>query len=382
MTVVQSPRILIVGGGIGGLTLGAQLAQRGFHAHIVEKTPQWAPTGAGIILGINAMRIMENLGITDALLERGMLAGDTAITDSRGRILSSINMTALSKELGPSISIHRADLHDVLVTANASNTLRLDTTLRDLLQGKDETNVTFSDGSTSTYDLVIGADGLRSQVRDMIFGTTKYHYSGYTCWRFVVEGMPHIKRVQEMWGRGRRVGVVPIGGGKVYSFTTLNTSQGNPEMKNISVEKYKSIFGHFEGHVPEMLSQITEPTQLIHNDLEEIRLPSWTHGPIGLLGDAAHAMTPNMGQGAAMAIEDAFVLAELLEAGGDMSKILTAYEARRRPRVTWVQQQSWRIGKVAQWESAVGCAVRNLAMKCTPDKVSETSLRKLLVQSI
>jgi 2-polyprenyl-6-methoxyphenol hydroxylase-like FAD-dependent oxidoreductase len=377
-----SPRILIVGGGIGGLTLGAQLARRGLHAHIIEKTPQWAPAGAGIVLGINAMRVMADLGVADALLERGMLATDMDITDHRAHVLSSVNMTALSKELGPSICIHRAELHDVLVAANANNTLRLDTTLTKLEHDADECRVVFSDGTADTYDLVVGADGLRSQVRDMTFGPTRYHYSGYTCWRFVVDGLSHITHTQEMWGRGRRVGVVPIGNGKVYSFTTLNVPQGDPAMKNISVEDYKSIFAHFEGVVPEMLSRITDSDQLIHNDLEEVRLPSWTRGRVGLLGDAAHAMTPNMGQGAAMAIEDAYVLAELLEAGGAVSDILTAYEARRRPRVTWVQQQSWRIGKVAQWESAAGCAMRNLAMKCTPDKMGETGLRKLLVQSV
>jgi 2-polyprenyl-6-methoxyphenol hydroxylase-like FAD-dependent oxidoreductase len=172
---------------------------------------------------------------------------------------------------------------------------------------------------------------------------------------------------------------VPLGDGKVDCFTTLNAPAGDPTMRNISLADFKALFADFQGPAPELLASITSTDQLLWNDLEEIRLDSWVNGRVALLGDAAHAMTPNMGQGAAMAIEDAYVLADEM-AKEDTSGVVAAlqrYEARRRDRVDLIQTRSRRFGIVAQWESALACAFRNFALRRAPASVSRKAIKEL-----
>lgn len=371
-------RILIVGGGIGGLTLAAALSVRGIQADVVERAAAWAPVGAGIVLGLNAMKVLGRIGLASSIARRGIEVGVARITDARGGALSALDFKSLPNGMGRAIALHRAALHEGLLTGVDPASIRLNTTVKAIDQNDARVSVQLSDGTMHEYDAVIGTDGIRSVVRWLTFGEMPLRYSGYTCWRFVARGEFKNADTWEMWGRGRRLGIVPLGDGKVYCFSTLNAPPNDPTKRNISLEDFRKLFAEFQGPAPEMLDSLTSADQLLWNDLEEITLDTWVKNRVVLLGDAAHAMTPNMGQGAAMAIEDAFVLADELAGTPDIPAALRAYERRRRKRVDAIQTQSRRIGVVAQWQSAPACAFRNFAVRISPDSAARRAVEKLV----
>jgi 2-heptyl-3-hydroxy-4(1H)-quinolone synthase len=375
-------RILIVGGGIGGLTLAAALKVRGIHADVVERAAAWMPIGAGIVLGLNAMKVLGRIGLAGSVARRGIEVGVARVTDARGETLSALDFRALPNDIGRAIALHRASLHDGLLTGVDPASIRLNTTVKAIDQDALRVSVQLSDGTRHEYDAVIGADGIRSVVRWLTFGETPLRYSGYTCWRFVARGEFTNADTWEMWGRGRRFGIVPLGGDKVYCFTTLNAPQNDPTKRNIALDDFKKLFAEFQGPAPELLASLKTADQLIWNDLEEICLDTWVKGRVALLGDAAHAMTPNMGQGAAMAIEDAFVLADELAHQHDISAALTRYEQRRRKRVDFIQTRSRRIGVVAQWQSSPACTIRNFVARLTPDSFSTNAVKQLALAEL
>jgi 2-polyprenyl-6-methoxyphenol hydroxylase-like FAD-dependent oxidoreductase len=309
-----------------------------------------------------------------------------AITDHRDRVLGRTDLGRLAPRFGDSVGIHRATLHEVLA-GSVEGPLRLGTTVESLEPGDARVGARTDDGAESWHPLVVGADGLRSRTRAQLFGETPLRYAGYTCWRSVVECPPGFARGQEMWGRGKRFGAIPIDDGKrVYFFAVANAPAGAGDPPDGRTERFRARFAEFGGPVPAILEQIVRPDQLIHNDLEEVAHRPWFRGRGVLVGDAAHGMTPNMGQGAAMAIEDAVVLGELLAApgalAGGLAEALAAWSDRREPRVRWVQDQSRRIGRVAQWQGRVACALRNALVRCVPDSANERALARMAEQPI
>lgn len=378
--------VLVVGGGIAGLALARALTRAGIPWRLVERAPAWAPVGAGIVLGVNAMQVMRRLGLDRQIRARGYELGEMAVTDAAGRVLSRTHLRRLAPRFGPSIAIHRATLHAVLAEA-AGEGVRLGVTVSHLETRGEGVRVRTDDGTDAEFSLVVGADGLRSRTRSQLFGDVPIRYAGYTCWRLVVARPPGVTRAQEMWGRGLRFGVVPIDDGThVYCFAVANAEPGTEDPESARVARFRARFAGFGGPVPAILEQVVRPEQLIHNDLEEVVHRPWHLGRVVLVGDAAHGMTPNMGQGAAMALEDVSVLCELLaEPGalaGDLERALGAWAARREPRVRWVQDQSRRIGRVAQWEGALASSLRNRVLRLLPDRANERALVRMAEQPL
>ncbi len=376
-------RVLIVGGGIAGLGLSVALRRAGIGVELVEIAQKWAPVGAGIVLGVNAMKVMRLLGVADALEARSYVLGEMAIADSNDRVLGRTDLASLQPRFGKSLAMHRAVLHDVLLEACGDLPIRLATTVDEIDQSDDSVGVRFSDGTKGSYDLVVGADGLRSRVRELVFGEIPLSYSGYTCWRIVVDRPSGLDFGREMWGRGLRFGIVPVDDSRVYCFAVANAPLGTPDPEEGSVERFHDRFSVFAGPVPEILQQVVRPDQLIHNDLIELVNSDWTRSRVVLIGDAAHAMTPNMGQGAAMALEDVAVLAEVLAApdadlaSDPIASRVQRWFARRKSRVDWVQNQSRRIGRIAQWENPLLCSARDTAVRLTPNSVTERTLVRM-----
>lgn len=375
-------RVLIVGGGIGGLATAAGLRRAGIECEVVERAGVWAPVGAGIMLSVNAMRVMRGLGIADELAARGFELGRGSISNENGAVLGSSNFEILHAEHGPTIAIHRAALHEGLLSACDGVPMSLGTSVASLSQAGDGVDATLTDGRQERFDLVIGADGLHSRVRELTFGEVPIDYSGYTCWRLIVTSPFEQVEMREMWGIGQRFGIAPIGDEQLYCFAVANAPRGQADPVEGRLQRFRELFAGFGGQVPEVLAALDHDEQLIHNDLEEVKVGHWFDGRVVLLGDAAHAMTPNMGQGAAMALEDSAVLVEELCKAGPVDRSLTRWVARREPRVRWVQNQSRRIGRVGQLESRVLCRLRNAVARMAPARATDDALRKIARQPL
>jgi len=366
-------RVLIVGGGIGGLALAVALERRGIAADLIERRPAYGPEGAGVVLGANVMAALRPLGLTEAVTAAGAEVTQAEITDVNGHQLQRTDFGF--PDLPPAVAIHRSALQQVLLGALAQRPL-LGTTLQSYQITPEGAEATRSDGVQNRYDLIVGADGLRSALRADIAGPIEPRYSGYTCWRFVVP-LPFKQGVTEMWGPGKRVGVVPIGGGKVYVFLTANAPQRAPAPfeDDIGLHQEFAMFGDPGKAAIEALRGLEG---VLHNDIEDCLCPRWWAPRRVLIGDAAHAVTPNMGQGAGLAIEDAVALAALLAAEGPGDATLARFEALRKPRAAFIHQRSWDFGRVAQWRSAPMIWLRNRLFALTPPSVGQKALEAVV----
>lgn len=372
--------VLVVGGGIGGLVLARALGRRGVAVDVVERAPALRAVGAGISLGANAMRALESLGIGAAVAARGHVLGVAAISDASGRPLTVTDLGALAARFGEAYAFHRGALHEALADGLTAD-IRCGVAVSGLREDADGSVIAATtDGAERRYHAVIGADGLRSTVRGLVFGERAPTYAGYTCWRWTGPVPGGLRASVEMWGRGLRVGLVPLGGDQVYAFLVANAPAGTPgDAAAGRVGVVRGMFATFGGDAPRVLAAMgDDEATLLHHDIEEVDQRPWCRGAIGLLGDAAHAMTPNFGQGAAMAIEDAVVLARELVAHRSAAAALRAYEARRRPRVDGLQRGARRFGAVAQWRSPVATWARDLIVRMMPAASAERQLAAIV----
>ena len=374
--------VLIVGGGIAGLALAGALRRIGVRCELVERADAWAPVGAGIVLGVNAMRVMEGLGLADSLAARSKPLEEMVITDSRDRRLARTDLADLRPRFGPSLAMHRAVLHDVLLEAAQGIPIRMGSSVDAITLGDEAAEVRFSNGDAGRFGLVVGCDGLHSRVRELVFGRRALRYSGYTCWRMVVDWKDDALPTQEMWGVGKRFGMVPIGDRRVYCFAVIIAPPGQPDPREGRIERLRTRFAEFGGAVVPLLARLQAPEELIQNDLHEIIQRPWFLGKGMIVGDAAHGMMPDMGQGAAMALEDVAVLAELIATGEPLADVLESWFARREPRVRWVQNQSRRVGKIGQWENPLACRARNELARWLPDSFTQRILIRMAEQIV
>ena len=357
---------IIIGGGIGGLTCAIAMAKRGFEIQVFEQAAEIRPLGAGITLGVNAMRVFKELGLAEDLIARGNPFNKIGIKTHNGRVLNRIDIERLEDELGmPSIGIHRAELHNVLIKHLPPNTLNLGEKFVEYKQGQDGITAIFESGKGVTAGLLIGADGIHSRVREEIVGTSPLRDAKQICFRGVCDaGSISWDKSQtfEAWGKSKRFGIVPIGKHKIYWFLTINRDQ-NSKIPQEAKEYLLESFGDWYDPVPAIISH-TESDAILRNDLYD-RLPidRWHDERAVLLGDAAHPTTPNMGQGAAMAIESAAVLASCLEEYDDLPTAIEQYERLRMPRTQTITKRSWSIGQIATVSNPLWVAVRNLSIR-------------------
>lgn len=369
-------QITIIGGGIGGLTTALALRRRGHDVNVYERAPELREAGAGITLWPNAMRQLFDLGIGDAIAARGLRLGAAAIRSADGRILSATDAGALERHFGaPTIALHRADLLAALIYALPHELIHLGKACSGVVAANDHAEVEFADGSRVQSELVIGADGIHSAVRRHLFPSIQPRYSGYTGWR----GVTHhaTTAAGETWGRGARFGIVPIGAGRVYWFATLNAPQGQLRTPEENRALLLDTFGEWHAPIRELIT-ITPVNAILQNDIIDIApFSTWNRGRVVLLGDAAHPTTPNLGQGACMAIESAAVLAEELDRH-DVDAAIAAYVHRRVPRVAQITNESWKIGIAGQMEGRFSTMLRNAAMRLVPQRFAERRLLSLI----
>ena len=376
-------RVMVVGGGIGGLALASALVQGGHAVTVVEKTPAWRPLGAGIVLAANAVACLGAIGLGEAAAAVGYRTPWMDITDAQGGTLQHADVEATVAAVGPSYALHRADLHAVLLDGAAGAETRLGATVASIEDRGDAVDVRLTDGEERRVDLLVGADGLHSRVRELVFADAgaAVRYAGYTCWRLVTEN-PGLEGAFEMWGAGRRLGLVPLSRGRLYSFLTENGPAKGQDPETGRGAFVAEKFRGFGGPAQPLLDRMpTLPdSAFLRHDIEDLDRQVWRRGRVALMGDAGHATTPNLGQGACQAIEDALALTICLNgiSQRDVPAALAAYEEMRAARVKAIVDMSRRFGVVGQLSNPVLCGLANLAVRLTPASVSRASLLKLV----
>lgn len=374
-----NPSFSIVGGGIAGLTTAIALHQIGLSATVFEASPTIRPLGAGLALAANAMQAFERLEIADAVIRKGRQLDAFAILDETGKVVTRTDSRAISERYGiDNFAIHRAELHEVLLAQVPASTLFTGKKAIQINEQADEVTVFFDDGTTHQTDYLLVADGIHSPIRRQLLPDSAPRYAGYTCWRGVVH-RPDLRLTEasETWGRRGRVGIVPLTKNRVYWFACINASPQNQQMGLLTSRNLADHFRHFHPPIPDLLAG-TPDDNLLWNDIIDLKpLKRFAYGRTLLLGDAAHATTPNMGQGACQAIEDAVVLADALTKNDSVEKAYREFENRRLARTRTITNTSWRIGQVAQWSNPFLTTLRNRLFRSLPASVNERQLEML-----
>ena len=368
--------IIIAGAGIGGLTAAIALARNGHDVRVIEQAPEPRPVGAGISLQPNAMQALAMLDLDQAIAHRGCAASIATLRFSNGAIIRSMDFAPYVDRYGYlPITIHRSDLFDVLHDAAIKSGVQVEfgLSLESFELGSHNVTVRTSEREIKC-DALIGADGIRSKVRVGLFGEAPVRYSGYVCWRGIVTDpdlVTTIDAMNEMWGPSARCGYMPCSKDKIYWFATKTTADRQRPDGN-----WKSQFANWPHPVPALHAK-TPDSQVVFNEISD-RKPifPWSRGPVTLLGDAAHPMTPNFGQGGAQAIEDAIVLARAVESANDPTKAFQAYEKHRYPRAKWFVDGSLRFGRVAQGGNSFWRLIRNHVIPRIPDSATDKMLRQ------
>ena len=364
-------RVIIVGGGIAGLSAAIALRRTGNEVVLLERAPRVDPVGAGITLFANAMRALDRLGVGEAVAARGAAATRSAILTSDGRELTRVP----SDLLEGTIALHRADLQAELAAASGDVRLGVEVTAVD--QGEDGVVARSADGREERGDLLVGADGLSSVVRRAI-ADVPVRYAGYTAWRGVSSVPVEAGRLTESWGVGERFGLVDIGRGRTYWFATKNAPEGEPDEPGGRKTELRRRFSGWHEPIA-VVVDATDEGAILRNDVYYLDpLPRWSDRRVVLVGDAAHATTPGIGQGAAQAIEDAVVLADRLAGVDDVGAALDEYETIRRPRVEAVLEMSRRVDKAAQLANPLGWRLRNAIVRRLPDRAQRRRLEPLV----
>ncbi len=380
-------RVVILGGGIGGLTCAIALARRGIAATVHDQASELRTVGAGIWLPSNAMTVMDRLGLAAEQSAAGILLERIELADGT-RMLQGIELAPVRARFGhTTLSIHRAALQRILAAHLAPGGLRLGRRAVAIEVGEPDggapARVRFEDGDELEADVVIGADGLRSVAREAVTPGVPLRYSGVTCWRGIADhrlpdGDATVCR--EVWGGAARLGYSAIGRDQIYFFACLSAPAGGRDdgpAKPALVERYAS----FPSPVP-AITAAADPATLIRTDLFDVETPArWHRGRVVLLGDAAHAMTPNLGQGGAQAIEDGFALAACLAtclaATPSVADAFAAYQAMRRPRALRIARLAWRLGRIAHYQNPIARGLRNFVLRATPDAVARRQTDQL-----
>ncbi|HKV58560.1 MAG TPA: FAD-dependent monooxygenase [Ktedonobacteraceae bacterium] len=366
-------RVLIVGAGIGGIVAAIALQRAGIDVTVFERVKEQQEVGAGLSLWANAIRALQKIGLAEMLESIGKPLPSQSILSWQGDIISETPVKTLAERYGtPLIAVHRADLQAALLKAVGDSVVHSGVACTGFQQDETGVRVQLANGQEVAADLLLGADGIRSTIRAQMFGAAKPRYAGYTAWRGIghtTSGRWNDQMATETWGNGRRFGLVPLSEGRIYWFATLNTPEGTPDPQTGRKQHLLKLFHTCHAPVSAVI-EATDEAVILHNDIyDRPSLSHWSNGRVTLLGDAAHPMTPNMGQGACQAIEDAVTLATCLTTQSTIASALQAYEAQRLKQANKVVQRSYRIGQVAQWEQPLAMQARNTLFKMLPQQV-------------
>ncbi len=377
---MQSASVVIIGAGIGGLAAAVALQRAGVEVQVYEQAESLRELGAGLTLWTNAVKALDKIGLADMLIHIGYSDGGGLIRRADGTVLQSTSQADLKQRYGASnYAVHRIELLRELAEA-AGSCVQYNKSFSHYTQNAHRITAHFHDGTSVTADALIGADGIRSTVRQQSLPNSQPRYAGYTAWRAVVEFDHAITQHQwgESWGRASRFGLVPLKHNRIYWFATDTAPAGTHipagERLDFLLERFKT----WHTPIADIIAATPEQAILQHDIYYIDPLPTWVNGHAVLLGDAAHAMTPDMGQGACQAIEDAIVLAKQISRHETIDGALWVYDDERRRHANHVMRQSRRIGRIAQSGNALLAPLRDTVMRLLPTGMSLRALDTII----
>jgi 2-polyprenyl-6-methoxyphenol hydroxylase-like FAD-dependent oxidoreductase len=369
--VNQLPPVAIAGGGIGGLAAAAALAHVGIDSVVFEKQAALAPAGSAFLIGANALLALNEMGLAERYLEIGQARRTGELRTYRGRLLASVPETVLIEGLGfPNTNVERSDLRALLFEAAGAQRVRFGESVTGFEERGAQVAVQTSSGERETFAALIGADGIGSVVRKALHGPSRAKYVGYCAWQGVsMLEIPNDKGTSlEIWGLGRRTGYGYLGKGRWGWWGSALVPGGGADPAEERSESVASRFNGWWGASPALIRS-TPSDKILRNDIR-VRAPdrTWGRGAVTLLGDAAHLMTPDLGQGACQAIIDAAVLARALRgvSADGLQAALRRYEEIRRPQSAHIAKASARVGRHAHYRNPAAFAIRNALLRALP----------------
>jgi 2-polyprenyl-6-methoxyphenol hydroxylase-like FAD-dependent oxidoreductase len=364
----MGPKIVIIGGGIGGLTTAVALACKGLAAEVYEQAPELKEVGAGVGLWANALWALEPIGLAGEVVRLGERVARQGVKRPDGTWLMCYPEEALEKRWGAGFAaVHRADLQRLLASQLDPAAIHLGARCTGFQDTPGAVTVRFADGCEVNADVLIGADGVHSAVRAKLLGPAPLRYRGYTGVRSLTPAgsVPLPGDGIETWGQGARFGFAPAPGERIIWYATWNAPAAEEPADGMRA-RLRTLFGGWHDPIPAVI-EATPEDAIVRNDIYD-RWPArtWTRGRVALIGDAIHPMTPDLAQGACQAIIDATTLASCLAEAGDPPAALAGYQRRRwrsAARTTLLARSS---GSMGQWDGRLTCAARNAVLRAMP----------------
>lgn len=353
-------KVLVIGGGIGGLTAAAALRQQGIQVDLVELQKEWTVYGVGIIQPNNTLRALAQIGVADACVEQGFAFGGWRICDPQDNLLiDEPSSNAADPRYPPVNGIRRIALHNILLAAaqRSGAMTMLGRTAEILSNGPDAVHVRFSDGEEARYDIVIGCDGVNSQTRQSLFPAAPTpRFVGQAVFRYTLPRPANLDRGHMFFGRNTKAGLVPMSPTLMYMLLNAEADESFLPPETLA-DEMRARLSEYGGTIGRLRDQIVDPAAVVYRPMTSMVLEDpWWKGRTILIGDAAHPPTPHLAQGAAMAIEDAVLLAELLGAGDDVEDVFRAFMARRFSRAKYIVDSS---AQICTWELEDWAGVHN-----------------------
>lgn len=376
MTSAAQRRAIVIGAGLGGLTVAAALHRRGWAVSQYEKSSFPGPPGAGLAMAPNALRALDTFGVGDTVRSLAALSGDGGLRRADGRFLARTSAEAVQARFGDQmVVLERSRLAGILRDAAADIPLHaaVPASVLDAGDGRRPAVVRTAAGDEEA-ELVVAADGVGSAARARLFpGHPGVMSTGWTTWRFVIDSSVPVLP-GETWGAAGLVGLAPLAGTRVYVYAAAYAPRGDHAVDDERAELLRR-FGGWHAPIRQLIESVA-PVDVLRNDIAELAapLPAFHCGRVALLGDAAHPMGPFLGQGACQAIEDAVVLAHAVDGDGG----LDAYTAVRKPRTADVVRRSHRMGVIALLRSPVARTLRDAALSLAGRASPETAIRQLI----
>lgn len=347
-------RVLVVGAGISGMVLATALKKAGKTPDIVELQPEWDVFGVGISIQGPALRALRSIGLIDRCVRDGFGYSQVVNCDQNGKVEGVVDLPRLNGSQYPScVGMMRPALHQILADALVETgvSVRFGLTVTSIRQSPDSVDVVFSDGTEREYDLVVGADGASSKIRETLFGPGhKPQYTGQAVWRAMVPRPQEVTARHAYYGPRHKAGFNPVSTQEMYIYLVQNVS-GDPRLEP---ERWPALMREllmdFGGRIGEVRDRITDPKRIVYRPVGSLLLPPpWYMGRVVVIGDAAHTAPPQLASGATVAIEDSIVLAELVRSGRPVPEALANFTARRYERCRIVVENSRQLG---EWEKS------------------------------